>query len=204
MIGLFGGMGSIGTRYRAIMDYYGIAYTIFDPAYEKTDWSVPIEKAIIATPTDTHIETLKRIPDGVPVLCEKPVSKSLEEIPLRKETWVVSNYKYVLHICGIGRPRRIWYDFYRTGSDGILWDCCQLIYLHPGSRVEAKSPRWNLNIDGVWIKYRDVEESYCRMIKDFASGKTDRLWDMEEAREMTKAVLKRIEYENTDWDSGKK
>lgn len=195
MIALLGGCGSIGSRYAAIMRHYGIEHEIFDTQLGNVDqvnWD-RFDKALIATPTASHLSVMSGIPEHIPVLCEKPVSKTLDGIPTRKNAYMVSNYRYVLNICQIRLIKRMSYDYYKTGSDGIYWDCCQLLYLDPSCRLNNVSPRWNLNINGYWVKYRDVEESYCRMIQDFSASNYRLMWTMEDARRMVKVVLERKE-----------
>lgn len=202
MIALFGGKGSIGRRYAAILKYLEEPFQVIDIDDQRPNWG-SIDKAIIATPTPTHVEVLNEIPRHIDVLCEKPVSKDPDLIPDRENCFVVSNYRQVVKLKGLLPPYKVWYSYYNTGSDGLLWDCCQLIYLDEEAIIDTDSPRWNLSINGHFIKYRDLEESYVRMISDFVGGRYFRLWGMDNAREMTKAVIRRLAHEDYYRDTSK-
>jgi len=190
VIALFGGNGSIGSRYAAILRHMDVDYKVIEidddlPEFAQTT------KCIIATPTDTHVDIINQIPDSIPILCEKPIDRNPNKIPKRKNCYMVNNYYHVMKIKGILPPYSVWYNYYKTGKDGLLWDCCQLVYLDEEARIETKSPRWNLSVNREWIKYRDLEESYVRMVSDFLNDKFHKLWSMEVAKEVTKAVIKR-------------
>lgn len=198
---LIGGLGSIGKRYAAILrnlkvnfDTYDITVR-FEPKFENYD------SFIVATPTDTHLDYLKKLKSfGRPILCEKPISKNVDDIPTDLDAYVVCNYLYVVRMLNLPSPFKIFYDYYNTGKDGMHWDCCQLIYLDPQAKLRTNSHRWNLNVNDNWIKYRNLEEAYYRMISDFVFDKRGQLWTMTDAKRMSQAVVDRIrrdsEYEN--------
>lgn len=190
------GHGSIGKRYESILKHLEAPYEIHDPPTGQERDLTGYTHYIIASPTETHIEYLREIDEGPMVLCEKPVSKIKDEIPERANTYMVSNYAYVAHKVGpFGnekRPYRITYNYYNTGRDGLYWDCCQLVYLDPKCQIETTSPRWNLNINGKWVRYRWLEESYVSMIRDFTRGVTGKLWTMLDAKIMCMHVNERI------------
>lgn len=189
MILLIGGLGSIGSRYRAILDYLGEKYVVWDTANIETSRIMPVDfdAAIIATPTETHfnyckvMEALRK-----PYLCEKPITKN-RGMPLING-YSVCNYKYLIE-----PGQQIHYNYYKTGSDGLLWDCCQLIYLDPNAVLLTTSPRWILLADNQDITYRQLENSYVSMIRDFVKGNYKKLWTIEEGLAMTDAVLERME-----------
>lgn len=187
---IIGGLGSIGSRYACILKYFKIPYVIKDihtPDINLHDY----DKFIIATPTPTHIELLN-ILQGKTILCEKPISKDPLIIPNVKNVYTVCNYNYIVQNLSLMPPFSIEYDYYRTGKDGILWDCCQLIYLDPEAKISTQSPKWNLTINGEMISYRELEESYILMLLDFAYNRYENLWTLEDGRKMTEAVLGRL------------
>lgn len=207
VIALFGGLGSIGRRYAAILDFYQVPFTVFDKDLTVPKWSL-FEKVIIATPTNTHLEVLSTIPKSKTVLCEKPVDKDPNKIPNRKNLYVVNNYLYLMRSEGFlidgNRIESITYDFYNTGKDGVLWDCCQLIYLDPDADIKTRSPFWRLEVNGQEVSYYNLERSYAQMLLDFVEDKTDNLWNWEDAREMSRAVIEREELffnADTNWRS---
>lgn len=194
MICLVGGKGSIGSRYAAIMKWANIPFCIYDTDTPHIDL-LSYSKYLIASPTDTHVHFLNLL-RGRTILCEKPISKVASEIPPDPYMFVVNNYQYVARLMNESAPYFISYDYYRTGKDGMLWDCCQLVHMDNECELGNTSPIWNCTINGKIVTYRIVEESYIRMIKDFYNGNYDNLWDMSEALEMTLAVENRIKDES--------
>lgn len=201
MIALFGGRGSIGSRYACIMNAQKIPFEIVELGDKDPDWST-VSKAIIATPTETHLDIINRVPSQIPILCEKPITKSMD-IPERDNLFVVNNYAYVCKIKGLMPPFSIWYNYFKTGGDGLFWDCCQLLFLDRDAKLDTDSPRWNLTINRQWIKYRDLEESYVRMINDFYQNKFHLMWGMDIAKEMNRNVIARVKHDSPDINSSK-
>jgi len=207
-----GGLGSIGRRYCAILRYLGIEYEVLDIQKMRIDGSALLtdnifdlndcvfDKAIIATTTDTHFRYCKRLIEiGKPFLCEKPLSKNLEEckelveLDQQKLGFIVNNYRHCLPI----PSKRISYNYFNTGSDEALWDACQLIYLDPNAEIMTSSPIWELSCNlGTEISYRSLENSYVEMIQNFILDRKIYLWTLEDGLKMTQAVLDRIQREN--------
>lgn len=190
MICLIGGKGGIGSRYSAIMKYLQIPYVIADMDTPEIN-IVDYDKFIVATPTETHVHFLKEL-EGRTILCEKPVSKNPTEIPMMKHAFVVNNWEYVVRLMNIDEPLMIEYDYYRSGKDGLYWDCCQLLYLDPQAKLSQQSPKWNVKINGKFVPYRTLEESYIRMIKDFSQDRFNYLWTLEQGKEMSEVVCERM------------
>lgn len=190
MICLIGGKGSIGSRYACILRASSIPHVVYDVDTPDIDL-FSYNKYILATPTDTHAHYLREL-EGATILCEKPVSKKVEEILPYPKVYVVNNYAYVTRLMKQEPPYMISYDYFRTGKDGLLWDVCQLIHLDPECEIRNQSPKWNCTINGQRVAYRTLEESYIRMIKDFHDGNYQNLWNMEDGKQMTLEVLERI------------
>lgn len=195
---VIGGLGSVGGRYVAILKYFGhepVVYDLNNPdcgvEYPNDDW----EKAIVATPTDTHYYYCKKlIAKGKPFLVEKPMSKNLKEcqelvdLDTNKLGHVVCNYKYMLN----AKENSLMYDYYKTGNDGLYWDLAQLIYLHPGMIIKTDSPFWKFENYGRNIPYFSLEQSYMEMIGNFVEGKYEELWSLQQGLDMTIAVIERM------------
>lgn len=205
MILLFG-HGSIGRRYEKILNFMNEEVCIVDiqrPDYAEAidlvssgDW----DKAIIATPTGTHVDMFWRlVSHKKPMLIEKPIAKSTQPIELMRdycknhdiEAYMVCNYKFAL----MGRKPLEW-NYYNTGSDGLEWDLIQLLYLNPELKIGTDGFVWGVATDEGRLAYREVEESYFHMIHSFLFQPTN-LWDLEDARKATETVLRRIDAENT-------
>ena len=202
-VALIGGAGSIGTRYHCILDKLGVDVVVHDPPAGIHGNLTNCDKWIICTPTDTHYNwCLQAISAGVTFLCEKPMSKSLVETEAivdkayvrGVEGFVVCNY----NMCSVTmKGREIYFNYFRTGKDGLCWDCCQLLYLGNQVMLKTDSFVWTLIVDGVWqVDYRDLEMSYGKMLASFcgvAGQHPSALWDLEDGHEMTRTVLQVIE-----------
>lgn len=212
---LIGGLGSIGSRYRAILESFKIPYEIYDyhtgilstTKGETNLANIKFSRAIICTPTDTHVTYCKMLePLKKPYLCEKPLSKDLDEaneVAKFKYGYMVCNYKLLFQF--MANRGHIVYDYFRTGKDGLLWDCCQLIYLDPLACVNNESPLFRLHVHNSYdeydcfgeIPFHLVERSYLFMIRDFVDGEFQNLWTLEDGIAMTEAVLRRIKSEQS-------
>jgi hypothetical protein len=198
---LAGGLGRIGKRYMAILKYMDQPFDITDPAYDDSQPKLAdYDSVIIATPTHTHYQwCLKCAEAQVPFLCEKPLSKSLNECAdlsyLTKVGFVVCNYKYVVKpFFGWRANIHIEYDYYNPGDD-LEWACCQLIYLDPKAELKSESPILKLRVNNRRIDYYKIEESYISMLTDFITGDYENLWTLEDGYNMTKNCW--IEYEDS-------
>jgi hypothetical protein len=199
MILLLGSDGSIGKRYTAVLKDLDIPYIGWDKATATNYWQdLSFDKAIVATPTDTHFDICNKLIDlQKPFLCEKPLSKNQNEcdhLVRRAKTYgvkgaVVCNYKFV---CPEEKIRSIEYDSYYTGGDGFAWDLCQIIYLafqnNARLHLRNKSPVWSMRINDEAVSLRDVHWSYVDMLHAFSNNEWDSLWSLYDGFEMTKAV----------------
>ena len=204
---VIGGLGSAGRRYCAILKYLGIKYEIIDfdipssvygmtasQTFSNGDW----DRAIIATPTDTHYSYSKAlIKMGKSFLCEKPLSVSLEEceelvkMDQEKLGSIVNNYFFAF---GNSRQKPdLFYDYYHTGKDGLLWDCCQLLYLDPQCVLRNRSPIWTVRNGRTTLSYETLERSYITMIQCWLANDHHLLWSLEDGLRMTRAVLNRLD-----------
>lgn len=194
---LLGDKGSIGRRYASILTYLKIPWVGRDSNTSKLmidPLDTEYEKAIVAVPTDMHYKYCKALLEmGIPFLCEKPLSKDPEEcedLLRRDKEWighVVCNYQYVFK-----GTKPVSYNYYKTGKDGLYWDCAQLIYLNKGVVIETKSPCLEVVSLNKVISYEEIERSYVSMVSDWYKGKTETMWDLEDGWMMTEAVLQRM------------
>lgn len=193
---VIGGKGSIGRRYCSILSFLKKPFKILDiqdPKGERDLEKIDFDEAIIATPTDTHFEYCEKlIALNKVFLCEKPLSKNEDECMRISEYlkgYVVNNYEWAIrHIMA---PWEITYDYYNTGKDGVLWDCCQLIYLDQKAKIQTKSPIYRLHVNGQPIQLTDIERSYIWMISAFLTDNRLGLWSLKTGLKMTQKVLER-------------
>jgi hypothetical protein len=200
MILLIGSEGSIGRRYKAVLEELNLKFREHDLAeMHRFHQNVEgITHAIIASPTPTHFGyclALEKL--NIPYLCEKPVTKNiLEAERLYQECtrgFVVNNWAFLGTNADLApSPTEITYDFYNTGRDGLLWDVCQLIYLAhvTGAHLTVSriSATWDVTWNGVQVPYSYIENSYIQMVRAFIEGDTKMLWSLRRGCEMTKLV----------------
>ena len=181
----------MGTRYAKILEEEGIEFYVLDQhnlgaakrLFEHTT------KAIIATPTELHTQYVtKCIEREIPVLCEKPITKNVDELERilnhrNAEVFLhmVCNYKYAYQKAKdrygdqlFYQDKKTRYMFENSGKDGLAWDCIQLIYLAEGRVQFGRSGKtWTCYINGVPIRYQDVIEGYRQMLLDFMADRLE-------------------------------
>ena len=190
MILLIGSKGSMGLRYSAIFNYLNIKFIGVDreTSLEKiAELSMNCDKILIATPTDTHFEILKYlIPLDKNILCEKPISKNIKEIETiiklvnesKSKLNMVFQYGELVH----NSEGESIYDYYRSGNDGLNWDCLQIIALsNYFTTIRNKSPIWTCKINGLSLSIADMDRAYITFIKSWINGNLNQnlLWILE-------------------------
>ena len=218
---IIGSRGSIGKRYSCIFDYLGEPYIGYDVCGPFNKEAVirfvldnEITRALICVPTDVHYDYCRILSMmGVDYMVEKPLTKSPQEAEElanlaekhRVNSHIVCNYKILLDdLKRHGKNQKktfTEYNYFNTGKDGLLWDCCQLIMLNPEIEIYTDSPIWILKCGDSYVDYRMVELSYLTMIRYWLDGNLKMLWDIHDAVEMVTIVLDRVMNERTFWDS---
>lgn len=182
----------MGKRYQAILKYLEVDFSCAD---KDTSSASILEMArsssgiIIATPTFMHMNCLEIFSHfKVPVICEKPLSKDLNELIFIKEE-LVRNRKMNLTMTMQydmlqvpGAYGESWYDYFRHGSDGLKWDCLQIIGLAKGKiSLGEKSPIWKCGLNGRTLSLNDMDGAYCGFVRRWLSTPGDdisRLFDI--------------------------
>jgi hypothetical protein len=178
---VIGGLGNMGRRYRSILDYLEVSNWFYDgpPPEEFISKLEETTHVIIATPTYTHvsiIRMIKKLTDGIPILCEKPITKDTKEFNRFNldNVYMVNNYEYMK------RPRscggKTSYNYYQSGGDGLSWDCIQLFKFDSNPVLSNESPIWKAKINGRTLSKDEVDHSYISMIKDFLNTRHE-CWD---------------------------
>ena len=189
MIALIGSEGSMGKRYQAILNYLKEPFDPLDLSLIGKDEVMRraklCHKYIIATPTHTHAEYLRAfIPDCRPILCEKPITKDIDElvelVALAEKHGnhfqMMFQYKELATAPVNGGGTH--YDFFRHGNDGLTWDCLQMIGLANGAlHLSEKSPIWTCMINGQPIPIADMDWAYVQVVKKWLAGKLDQRLD---------------------------
>lgn len=181
---IIGAEGSMGKRYVSILDYLGYKYKL-DYDLEDTEYFGPkldyndFDTYIIATPTKTHFDVLKKIKKYAKrILCEKPVTTDLRELKeilsWEQDLTMMMQYQELVPSSNGTKPLLSSYDYFRSGDDGIFWDCMQVIALHEGEfnnlNVKNESPVWNAWINSNMIKFSMMDTAYIYFIKKWLNG----------------------------------
>lgn len=179
---IIGNKGNMGRRYAAILRHLGHEAVGCDageiPNLELCD------AVIVATPTDTHLTLLDFLKECKrPVLCEKPFINEPEAMPYLEHflkdaercamrVSMVSQYDYMLspslrsslpNLTGLTS-----YDYFRTGNDGLAWDCINIIWWASGQiQLNNQSPLWKCRINGLRLDQANVDYSYVEMIQEW-------------------------------------
>jgi hypothetical protein len=185
--------GSMGKRYCAILDYLGIDYEGVDLNDKPTK---SYNAVILATPTDMHIDDLEFFLPDVPVLCEKPISKSFGAarticaMALEKgwDLRMVNQYEYLTSPRSDNGPTL--YDYYRSGNDGLEFDCYNIIGLAEGRvSLRNKSPIWTCAINGQILRLSDMDGAYVKMIRSWLSGEVNNITYILKANDKVRAYI---------------
>lgn len=170
---ILGSKGNMGRRYHVILNMLGVAVTGTD-----VDGTLAgIERAdgiIIATPTDLHLQHLDAmIRFHLPILCEKPFTKDITKLHSfydrhgAKVDYIrmVNQYQYMISSNAYGDTE---YNYFKTGGDGLVFDCLNIIGLAKGNCVlKNDSPIWKCKINGQTLSQGLVDKSYVDMIEDW-------------------------------------
>lgn len=178
---IIGANGSMGKRYQAILRHFDIEPICCDINHdEKTIISTALnsDKIILCTPTPSHYELLKRlIPIGKPILCEKPISTNLENI---KDIFTLChkhNCKFTMmfqytELVDDRFQGESFYDYFRTGKDGLIWDCLQIIGLAKDDcQISNSSPIWTCKINGKVLSLADMDYAYLNFVRKWLDDK---------------------------------
>ncbi len=191
---IFGNKGNMGRRYTAILKFLGHEVAGIDGCDGvKAITSELIgshDAFIVATPTATHLRFLRELREcGKKVLCEKPIviKDEIDELAAFLEhaaasdmqLTMVSQYDQLLRYATydprlptygkqIQEQGETSYDYFKTGSDGMAWDCINIIY-HAHGKVSLRnhSPMWKCVINGHRLDNALVDESYIEMIEEW-------------------------------------
>lgn len=185
---IIGANGSMGTRYRAILAHLGVNYWCVDKGDQIRDVLELAEKAthvIVATPTETHLSVLASLSEiKCPILCEKPLAKSYYELVMirdlvlskRLNLTMTMQYKMLDDVNSEGLSS---YDYFKHGSDGLNWDCLQIIALARGEvSVKERSPVWKCTLNGKILKLSDMDMAYIKFIEYWLENPGDDIDDL--------------------------
>lgn len=185
----------MGTRYCAIFRHLGVPVIPVDTEPSGISWPAvdhAVQSArglVIATPTPMHWQALSRYREyETPILCEKPVTKNPSEL----QKYLLGTFRHP-GLCFGHTPRQrvgpfammmqyqilnppagtsgtqhvepTEYDYFRSGQDGLGWDCISLLGLarEPVS-LRNESPVWRCTLNGRVLSHADVEQAYVDFV----------------------------------------
>lgn len=176
---ILGSEGSMGTRYRACLTHLGYSYDTFDVRVNGS-FHPPFDKythVAICTPTHTHFELLKElIPMNKEILCEKPITKNIEELILIKnliekhKSRVIMMLQYSM-LVEESLKHGSHYNYYKTGNDGLYWDCLQILHLsNDVPKIKNTSPIWSCAINGKELRIGKMDYAYVVFLQKWIVG----------------------------------
>ena len=185
----------MGTRYRRILRYLGLAHRAVDKETSHDqikDLAHQSQGVLIATPTHTHARMIELcLSAGKPILCEKPLSTDVRtalniiektesaKVPLR----MMMQYDCLVDRNSSGQSH---YDYFKHGADGLAWDCLQVIGLSKfAPYLNDVSPIWKCAINGRTLNIQDMDQAYITYIQKWMRYPQEDLGFLREIHEKT-------------------
>ena len=171
--------GNMANRYKAILRFLDIGFIGVDVNESISEDLIKSSDGIlIATPTETHLDLICKLKDyQKPILCEKPLARSVKEIEKLKgmlsgiNLQMVDQYRYMRGHSLASGDSMTQYNYYNSGKDGLPWDCINIVGKANGQiSLRGDSPIWTCKINGEVLSIRDMDFAYCSMIKDWTKS----------------------------------
>lgn len=178
--------GNMGKRYATILNDMGVNvmgadYTV--PIWKQSIIAKKADGIIIATPTVNHLDHIVFFAQSQkPILCEKPITciknsidlthfqscmDQLKHVNLR----IVNQYAYLKEYSNDILDSS--YNYFKSGSDGIVWDCINIIGLaNRAVTLQNTSPIWKCTINGKEQNIADMDRAYILMMQDWVNNAT--------------------------------
>lgn len=199
-----GSNGNMGRRYASILKKLGIEYFGADkdvPVLDQASFcrKKDIDGIIIATSTHTHLDLIAlfgMIAKDIPILCEKPILKQSFNKDEKLKLTMVNQYKYMIDESKVGKTD---YNYFKSGSDGIVWDCINIIGLANGAlSLKDSSPTWKCVINDQILNIKNMDKAYIEMVKDWSENPVSN-WDyIVKAHKKCLEVLKSAKVKKSD------
>jgi len=210
-----GSEGNMGKRYMLILKHLGHLPYGFDlknnhpvPVDEIEKYQDKYDGIIIATPTLHHLGNIALYSrSGLPILCEKPLANYFDPHTLQStiapdslKIRMINQYQYyenkrLDHLKIIKEheihelPKITTYNYFKTGQDGILYDCINILGLAKHKfDIRNDSPIWNCALNGFRCRLDGMDHAYVWNVKDwlekFDSNKQyimnahDKIWSL--------------------------
>jgi hypothetical protein len=185
-IGIIGARGNMGTRYGLITKALGHEVIEVDLGSSNRPLLHDCDGIIIATPTATHFNLIMEW-GHKPILCEKPISKHVDEIDAlfsQKEckklnVRMINQYEYyilkqkefekiVKDVPYRGLQPQTFFNYYKHGNDGLIWDCINIIGLSGGSvQIHGTGFIWECMINNIQLCISEMDRAYIWNIRSW-------------------------------------
>lgn len=192
---IVGAAGSMGKRYRAILNSLNVPFKSFDlveyPRMWENETIIPAvdwfhvkhcQRAIVCTPSRTHSISVDELQElGIKkLLIEKPMFDHETDYQwARKQTAdlrMVCNYKFI-----DGTEGPTMYNYYDAGREEPWMNYFQIIGMARGElQIHDRSPVWQCTMNGRILSLLDVQNSYVTMIRKWIKDPSE-LVGLEEA-----------------------
>lgn len=175
-VAVIGANGNMGKRYSLILERYCDCEVVRIDIDLYPSWPSlsDCDGFIVATPTHTHVEIITAlVPFKKPILCEKPITKSLMELQTLMsfeglDLSMVNQYQFLDDPTAEGHTL---YDYFKTGSDGLLWDCINIIGTARSSYSVANNMLcWDCMLNGQRIDISEMDRAYIYNIEAWVGG----------------------------------
>lgn len=178
MILIVGSKGNMGSRYGAILNHLGVSWQGADIETGAAGTEVLAKQAdgiIIASPTGLHYEHLRTFASlKKPIFCEKPFTKNMNEMGEICELYEGQSLTMALQYSELleqGFRGESFYNYFKHGVDGLVWDCIQIIGLAKGEcALREDSPIWRCRINGQTLSQGHMDEAYVKNVQRWLGG----------------------------------
>lgn len=175
-VAVIGARGNMGLRYAMILKEYCYVDVIEVDVnnYITCDLS-KCDGFIIATPTENHLIDICVYKQwGKPILCEKPIIKTKADYDCLAKVLesgldlsMINQYDFLCH----GNQGHTEYNYFKTGKDGLMWDCINIIGTAKSSYdIKKSSLIWKCILNGDRVNFAEIDKAYINNIKGWVSG----------------------------------
>ena len=175
-VAVIGARGNMGLRYAMILrEYCDVEVVEIDLHNYISCDHADCDGYIIATPTDEHLNDILLYSQWKkPILCEKPIVKNktdyykLVDICITDiDLSMINQYSFLDR----GNEGETEYNYFKTGKDGLVWDCINIIgNARKAYDIKKSSLIWSCVLNGDTINFADIDISYIDNIKAWVNG----------------------------------
>jgi len=175
-IAVIGARGNMGMRYAMILKCYcDVEVVEIDMHNHISCDHTDCDGYIIATPTENHLIDICVYKQWKkPILCEKPIIKTKDDyynlVDLMAEGMdlsMINQYAFLDH----GNDGHTEYNYFKTGKDGLMWDCINVIGTARSSYdIKKTNLVWKCILNGDRVNLADIDKSYIDNITAWVKG----------------------------------